>query len=82
MDTDLFRNDLINNINWDRFQLILNVHDAWDFLSTEYNNVLDKHAPWKLIKVRGEHLPWITSDLISLFNERESMVKIPQDKKQ
>ena len=67
MDTDLFCNDL----NWDRFQLIPNVQDAWDYFYTEYNEVLDRHALWKMVKVKGEHLPWITPELISLFIQRD-----------
>ncbi len=70
MDPELFCNDLIN-INWDRFQLIPNVQDAWDYFFTEYNKVLDRHAPWKMVKVRGQHLPWITPELISLFRQRD-----------
>ncbi len=56
------------SINWDRFP---NVQDAWDFLYTEFINVVDKHAPWKTIRVRGNHLPWINSELISLFRLRD-----------
>ena len=70
MNTDLFCSDLIN-INWDRFQLIPNVQDAWDYFYTEYNEVLDRHASWRTIKVKGEHLPWITPELISLFRSRD-----------
>ena len=36
MNTDQFINDLIS-INWDRFQLIPDVQNAWDFLYSEFN---------------------------------------------
>ncbi len=42
--------DLIS-INWDRFHLIPNVKDAWYFLYTEFINVVDKHAPWKTVRL-------------------------------
>lgn len=70
LNSDLFINDLIN-INWDRYQLIPNVQDAWDFLYDEFTDVVDRHAPWRTVKVKGKHLPWINSDLISLFRERD-----------
>ncbi len=67
---DLFINDLIN-INWDRYQLIPFVQDAWDFLYNELTEVVDRHAPWRAVNFKGKHLPWISSDLISLFRERD-----------
>ncbi len=33
--------------------------------------IIDKHAPLKTIKVKGNHLPWVTSDLISVFRQRD-----------
>lgn len=33
--------------------------------------MVDKHAPWEVAKVKGSHLPWINSELISLFRERD-----------
>lgn len=71
MNVDRFIDDLIS-IKWDRYQLIPNVQDAWDFLYSEFTEVLDKHAPLKTIKVKGNHLPWITSDLISIFRQRDN----------
>ncbi len=31
---------------------------------------MDKHTPWKIAKVKGKHLPWISPELISLFRQR------------
>ena len=63
-------NDLIS-INWDRYQIISNVHDAWAFLHSEFTKIIDKHAPFKTIKIKGSHLPWISADLISTFKLRD-----------
>ena len=71
LDPESFQNDLINSINWERFQLILNVGDACNFLNDEFNEVLNRHAPWRVVKVKGEHLPWITTELISLYRQRD-----------
>ena len=70
MNIDLFINDLIS-INWDRYQLIPTAQDAWDFLYSVFTQVVDKHAPWKISKVKGQHLPWINPDLLSLFRQRD-----------
>lgn len=43
LNLDVFINDLIA-INWDIYQLKLDVQDAWDFLYSEFIDV-DKHAP-------------------------------------
>jgi len=70
LNLDLFIQDLIS-VNWNRYNLIPNVQDAWDFFYTEFINVVNKHAPWKTVRVKGNHLPWINSELISLFRERD-----------
>ncbi len=70
MNTDLFISNLIS-INWERHQLIPNVQDAWDFLQSEFTQVVDRHAPWKILKVKGRHLPWISVELISIFRQRD-----------
>ncbi len=58
LNVDHFINDVVC-INWDSFQLIPNVQDAWDFLHSELTQVIGRHAPWKMSKVKGRHLPWI-----------------------
>ena len=70
INVDSFIQDLIR-INWSRFQLIPSVEDAWDFFHSEVTNVIDVHAPIKTIRVKGRHLPWISSHLIKLFKERD-----------
>ena len=70
LNPTLFINDILG-INWDRYQLIPNVQDAWDFFCSEFMEVVDKHAPWKTVKVKGQHLPWVSPDLIQLFRQRD-----------
>lgn len=69
-NTDLFIRNL-QMVNWNRISLIPDVADAWDFFRAEFQQVIDKHAPWTTIKVKGHHLPWISSDLIKLFKQRD-----------
>ena len=66
-----FIQDVVS-IDWDRFQLIPFVNEAWSFFLEEFTKVIDKHAPWKSVRVKGRHLPWINSDLISLFRRRDN----------
>lgn len=41
------------------------------FFYSELLQVIDKHAPWTTIRVKGYHLPWINGDLIRLFKQRD-----------
>lgn len=71
LNVDLFIHDIIA-INWDRYQLIPDVQNAWDFLHSELTTIINNHAPLKMTKVKGRHLPWISADLISLFRQRDA----------
>lgn len=66
-----FTQDVLN-INWERFELIPYVEDAWNFSYTDFMNIVDLHAPWKTwkIRIKGHHLPWINPELIHLFKTR------------
>lgn len=46
-----------------------------EFFFSEVNKVIDKHAPFKTVRVKGRHLPWISSELISLFKQRDKAWK-------
>lgn len=69
-NNDSFIQDLLY-INWNRFHLIPFFEDAWNFFYTEVLKIIDKHAPWISVKVKGRHLPWIDADLIHLFKQRD-----------
>lgn len=75
-----FINDLVA-INWDRFQLIPYIEDAWNYFYSEITHVIDKHAPWREIMVKGKHLPWINFDLINLFKQRDEAWKMYKETK-
>ncbi|XDV11150.1 hypothetical protein PO909_000166, partial [Leuciscus waleckii] len=74
VNTEHFTQDILD-INWERFQLIPSVEDAWNYFYTEFVEIIDKHAPWRSIKVKGLHLPWIKGDLIHLFKQRDKAWK-------
>ncbi len=70
MNVDCFIND-ITTINRDRFQLIPFPEDAWSFFCSELTKIIDKHAPLKTFRVKGRHLPWISTELLNLFKQRD-----------
>ena len=51
--------------------MIPDVQDAWNFLYTEFIDVVDKHALRKTAKVMGQQIPWISPKLIILFRQRD-----------
>lgn len=69
-NSEQFISDL-QQINWYRLNLMPFIDDAWNFLYTELQNVINKHAPWTTVKVKGSHLPWVNGDLINLFKQRD-----------
>ena len=81
INPELFIQDILS-INWERFQLIPFVKDAWNFLYTEFVEVINKHAPGTTIKVNGRHLPWKKGDLIQLCKQRDkAWKKTPYNKR-
>ena len=66
-----FIHDVIS-IDWDRFQLIPFVEEAWSYFHEELTKVINRHAPWKSVRVKGRHLPWISPNLINLYRQRDN----------
>lgn len=52
------------------------VDDLWDRWAKLYNEVLDKHAPLKKKRVRGDQLPWITPKLQHEISRRNRLFKL------
>lgn len=69
-----FINDLLN-INWDRLKLMPYVNEAWKYFYDEVLNVINIHAPLRVVKVKGHHLPWVSSELLFLFKQRDKAGK-------
>uniref|UniRef100_A0A8C6NRV0 Reverse transcriptase domain-containing protein n=1 Tax=Nothobranchius furzeri TaxID=105023 RepID=A0A8C6NRV0_NOTFU len=74
-NTDQYLQEL-HSLNWNRLFLIPDVNDAWAFFHSQFMQVLDKHAPWVSVKIKGSHLPWISHDLIALFKKRDKAWKV------
>jgi len=53
----------LNEVPWETAYIFDDVDDLWDHWAKLYNEVLDKHAPLKKKRVRGDQLPWMTPEL-------------------
>lgn len=42
------------DMDWDRYQLIPYVENAWNYLLSEFTKVVDKHAPMKNYESKGQ----------------------------
>ena len=74
INPDLFNQDILNT-NWETFQLIPSVEDAWHFFYTELLEVINKHASWSTIRVKCRHLPWIKELIIKnllIYSNKET----------
>ena len=53
-------------VPWDSAYIFEDVDGLWDHWAKLYCQVLDKHAPLKKKRIRGDQLPWITPKLEGL----------------
>ena len=75
-DTRKLDNDrLLENLRELPFGLIKdtsnNPEDLWLKWKTFFLNILDKHAPVKTIRVRGNNLPYVTAEVKSMMRQRD-----------
>ena len=49
---------------------IPDVEMALDFFTKTFLTIIDKHAPWKKLRVKDRSSPWFTPELALLFKER------------
>jgi len=68
--------DEIEHIDYQPFDLIQNVNDKWIYLRTAVNEIINKMAPIKTIKIPANNpCPWFTSDLYNLKYKRQCIQK-------
>ena len=73
-DKDLFRRDL-ERICWD-FILNINTLDlAAEKLMSTLTWIIDKYAPYKWIKCKGQRAKWVTHEFLGLIDAREYHIK-------
>ena len=54
----------------------MSIDSLWHHWAKLYNEVLDKHAPLKKKRVRGDQLPWITPQLQREISRRNRLFKL------
>ena len=50
------------------------VNEMWHWWKTFFLDILNKHAPVAKIKVKGNHLPYFTSELNLMIRQRDCLV--------
>ena len=73
-DIDKFLNDL-KTVPWSTAYIYDDVDDLLHHWVKLYNEVLDKHAPIKKKRVRGDQLPWITPQIEREISRRNRLFK-------
>jgi hypothetical protein len=53
---------------------------AWQLFSKEFVTISDTCAPFKCVRVKQRHNPWITADLIKKMNVRDNLHKLASRK--
>ena len=66
---------LLTKSQTSKFRIYDDVDDLWHHWAKLYNEVLDKHAPIKKKRVRGDQLPWITPQIQREISRRNRLFK-------
>ena len=66
----------LKKIPFDQIKLLTNdPNEMWFLWKTMFLDVLNKHAPVTEIKIKGNSLPYITSDIRKLIRQRDYLKK-------
>ena len=72
---NLTESSLLNDLNGIPFDLISDTSDnasgLWLTWKTFFLNILNKHAPIKTVRVRGNNVPYVTAEVKSLMRQRD-----------
>ena len=69
-EADHFIYDL-SNIPWENIENIDNANVAWKIWKTNFNTILDKHAPIRHKRVNKSSVPWLNSNIKQLMQNRD-----------
>ena len=65
----------LEQVPWDSAYIFEDVDDLWNHWAKLYCDVLDKYAPLKKKRIRGDRLPWITPELQREISRRNRLFK-------
>ena len=64
---------------WDNVYKSSNPNEMWEQWKCTFLAIADKHAPLKMMRIRSQSSPWITSELKDLMHNRD-ILKIKASK--
>ena len=70
-----FINDL-KGVPWHNIESFNEPNLAWRAWKSEFNAILDRHAPLRHRRVRQSSLPWLTSEIRKIMHDRDYHKKI------
>ena len=66
----VFLNDL-SQIPWENVAQYENPNSCWQLWKSFYLQILDRHAPFRCMRIRANSLPWITPNIKNLMKARD-----------
>ncbi len=58
-------------MDWSRVTLSENIYQAATAFNVIFTKIVDKHLPWKKIRIRANSAAWINNEFLSLLDARE-----------
>ncbi len=74
-DCNSFCSELAKDKRFEEVKNCTNVHHAWSLWSSTFNELSNKHAPIKQMRVKDRNNPWVSSDIIKMMYERDNVHK-------
>ena len=73
-DQRKFKSDL-QSTKWPQIKNKNDVIEAWTLWKNKFLEVLDKHAPLRVVRAHNKPAPWINDTLRKLMHERDALKK-------
>ena len=71
-DLRAFQHDILNNIPFDEIKATCKVvNEIWLQWKTFFLDILDKHMPNIQIKIKGNRIPYVNSDVKEMIRQRD-----------
>jgi hypothetical protein len=60
----------VSSIEWNRMELIPDVERTFSYFHNTFQDVCNRHAPFKKYRIKGRENPWFTKELTKIIRER------------
>ena len=61
----------LRNVDWNSVDEIPDINTAVNYWNKLFSDVAERHAPTKRTRIKGCHVPWMTSELKTSMQERD-----------